>query len=390
MLGSNILDVLIGLSLVFLLLSLVTMGIGEALAGFRRTRGRYLATGIRELLGSGPLLGAFYEHPQIYPLFEGTTKPRAEKHPSYIPSSNFAAALLDMAARGLDHNSALQSGPEATPVTAEMVRRNVTGLKEPRVQRLILSALESSKGDIDAAQLAIQKWFDSAMDRVSGRYRRHTSFVVFWIGIAISVLINVDTIDVGTSLYRSPALREAAVAMAGRIVDTVGTAPRAPDSAAQPGQVAPVKTSHVEPRGAIDTLFNLSLPIGWSSVYQQADQKKQSRWGAVGRRAAHSLFGWLITAFAITLGAPFWFDVLNRLIIVRSTVKPREKSPEEAPIDRQPKDSSNGSKPAVTVAVAPTTSPAPPPAPATTPATRNGAPEEGHEWAIGDPQGGIL
>ena len=30
------------------------------------------------------------------------------------------------------------------------------------------------------------------------------------------------------------------------------------------------------------------------------------------------------------LGAPFWFDVLNRLMVIRSTVKPKEKSPDEA------------------------------------------------------------
>ena len=40
--------------------------------------------------------------------------------------------------------------------------------------------------------------------------------------------------------------------------------------------------------------------------------------------------GWLTTALAIMLGAPFWFDVLNKFMIVRSTVKPDEKSPAEA------------------------------------------------------------
>ena len=42
-----------------------------------------------------------------------------------------------------------------------------------------------------------------------------------------------------------------------------------------------------------------------------------------------------MTAFAATLGAPFWFDVLNKVMVIRSTVKPHEKSPEEASEDRQ-------------------------------------------------------
>jgi hypothetical protein len=35
------------------------------------------------------------------------------------------------------------------------------------------------------------------------------------------------------------------------------------------------------------------------------------------------------------MGAPFWFDLLNKIMVVRSTVKPKEKSPEEASEDRQ-------------------------------------------------------
>ncbi len=46
------------------------------------------------------------------------------------------------------------------------------------------------------------------------------------------------------------------------------------------------------------------------------------------------LAGYLITALAIMLGAPFWFDVLNKFMVVRATVKPKEKSPDEASEDR--------------------------------------------------------
>jgi hypothetical protein len=50
------------------------------------------------------------------------------------------------------------------------------------------------------------------------------------------------------------------------------------------------------------------------------------------------IIGWLITALAISLGAPFWFDILNKIMVVRSTVKPHEKSPEEASEDKQKKN----------------------------------------------------
>ena len=49
------------------------------------------------------------------------------------------------------------------------------------------------------------------------------------------------------------------------------------------------------------------------------------------------LIGWLITAFAATLGAPFWFDTLNKIMVIRSTVKPTEKSLPEGSEDRKTK-----------------------------------------------------
>lgn len=47
--------------------------------------------------------------------------------------------------------------------------------------------------------------------------------------------------------------------------------------------------------------------------------------------APASIFGWLLTAIAISFGAPFWFDLLNRLMNIRSSVRPGEKAPEAPP-----------------------------------------------------------
>jgi hypothetical protein len=69
----------------------------------------------------------------------------------------------------------------------------------------------------------------------------------------------------------------------------------------------------------------LGLPLGWSAD----DPRTMPSWGFMVWLSKVS--GWLLTAVAISLGAPFWFDLLSKFMIVRSTVKPREKSPEEAP-----------------------------------------------------------
>ncbi|HEY4131887.1 MAG TPA: hypothetical protein VGM50_14805 [Gemmatimonadaceae bacterium] len=384
MFGSNIIDVLIGLIVVYLLMSLVATGVREALAGIFKTRAKFLALGMKELLGSGQLLSAFYEHPQIFALYEDQAR-----NPSYIPASSFALALMDMAARGLDHNSTVQSGPEATPLTIDTIRRNIGGLRDTKVQRMVLSALDTAGGDLAKAQQSLQRWFDSAMDRVSGRYRRRTSMVLFAVGLITAIVINVDTIEVGTSFYKSPALREAAVAMAGHLADTTSRAPG--DTSA--------RVMHVDSRGAIDSLYALKLPIGWTTILATSNPivMRSGVAAAITDHVLHSFFGWLLTAIAISLGAPFWFDMLNRFMVIRSTVKPHEKSPEEGSADRGAKPTPSPVPP-LSMSLAP--SPAAP-APAqivvvTAPAANGGGadtsppPDEPHEWASGDPQGGVL
>lgn len=79
-------------------------------------------------------------------------------------------------------------------------------------------------------------------------------------------------------------------------------------------------------------LESLGLPIGWSSVDDPHRKWPGSNLGGDGgwldQLWWHSL-GWLLTALAVSLGAPFWFDLLNKFIVIRSAVKPHEKSLEE-------------------------------------------------------------
>jgi len=48
--------------------------------------------------------------------------------------------------------------------------------------------------------------------------------------------------------------------------------------------------------------------LGWRDA---GDLKDVSKW-------AERIIGWLLTILAVSLGAPFWFDVLNRFMNLRS------------------------------------------------------------------------
>jgi len=355
MLGSVVLDVAIGLVVVYLLLSLVCSAIREGIESFLKTRATHLERGLRELLndrsGTG-MTRAIYSHPLICGLFQGDYDPAkigrrgwmpvASSLPSYIPSASFATALLDIVARGPDSGAASAAGSTSTPITLGTVRAQISTIANPPVQRALLTALDTAQGDLQRAQANVEAWYDSTMERVSGWYKRKSQFILFALGLFVAVVGNVDTLQIARFLYEDKPTRDALVAEAESVA-------RDPDAVGNTQKV-------------IAGIRQMPLPIGWNGRPGPAGPPG-SFWDL-----AAPVLGWLTTALAISLGAPFWFDVLKRVMEIRATVKPRDK-PDAPP-------------------------PGPPAAPVATVAAP-GAPSaetlfRPNEWSSGPPREGVL
>jgi hypothetical protein len=320
MLGSEILEVAIGVIFLFALVSIICTAVREGIESWLKTRSAYLERGIRELLddpaGDG-LAKELYTHPVVYSLYSGAYDSKKvlgkgslawgrDGLPSYIPSRSFATALLDIAARGPSQGATV--GAQSPVTSFESIRANIDSLGNPAVQRVLLGALDSAQGDMDALKADLERWFDSTMDRVSGWYRRSTQRVLFLTGLAVAVLLNVNTITIADYLYRNEAARAV-------VIEQAKTPPGGTQDAAA-----------VEAR-----LDKLGLPIGWDAGWGSPRPGQ----GGIFNTCINPVLGLLLTALAATLGAPFWFDVMNKVMVIRSTVKPHEKSPEEASEDRQ-------------------------------------------------------
>jgi hypothetical protein len=325
MFGSQILDVAIGVMFVYLLVSIICTAIREGMETWMKSRATYLEHGIRELLhdqGARGIARSLYNHPLIYSLYGGQYAPgairdqpsifaRGRNLPSYIPSRNFALALMDIAARG-PATSPSSSDATGAILSVEAIRTNVLNVGNPAVQRVLLTALDSAQGDLSRTQANIEAWFDSGMDRVSGQYKRSTQFILFVVGLLAAILLNVNTITIAGYLYKNETARATIVARSEAAVTDTAFARQGYDSA----------------RKDVD---ELNLPIGWAGRWKLVRPWDDGWWDTL----FGLVLGWLMTAFAATLGAPFWFDLLNKMMVVRSTVKPHQKSPEEASEDHQ-------------------------------------------------------
>jgi hypothetical protein len=391
MFGSEVLEVGAGVTLFFLIVSLICSAIREAIETVMRSRSRDLEHGIRVLLDDPDgtqLTRALFNHGQIFSLFSGEYRPdklhlsrfskvlqmpRDErKHlPSYIPAGQFASALMDIVMRG---RGDWPYPVDSQALTLDALRERAAFLPSGRVQRAVLAAIDGAGGDIDRAKKNLADWYDGSMDRVSGWYKRRTQKFLFAIGLAVAALMNLDALTVTNRLVNDKAVRSAFVAEAERVQAAGLTpTPTTADGKVDAGQALEDAQARVQAlRGGLESL---GAPIGWANGWpapQSCPARAADGSCPAGERiTAGGIFvmviGWLVTAGAVTFGAPFWFDILNKIMVIRSTVKPKEKSQEEASEDRQRKPPDSVAPVNVAVAPAP---PAPaPPAAALTPAT---------------------
>jgi hypothetical protein len=187
----------------------------------------------------------------------------------------------------------------------------------------------------------VETWFNDSMDRVSGVYKRYAQNLALLIGICLALLLNVDSITLTTYLWRQPSVRDALAAQA---------------STFELDQQQ-LQTNPEQAMANFSRQFSgINLPVGWTikkfaqPAYENPGCKLFPDKHAViatgqGSVPAQSfgipvfrsttciapaqpnndsnlllfLLGVLITAVAARLGAPFWFDMLKRLVNLRST-----------------------------------------------------------------------
>jgi hypothetical protein len=400
MFGSEILEVAIGLVFVFLIASLVATTVREAIEGVLKTRAIHLERGIRQLLDDPSGTGAtqqVFDHPLLFGLFAGQYDPNdlttfwvkwrrggqagatlsavsaffrnlmpraggapppagaqgagdAPKRlpfftdlPAYIPSRNFALALMHVVA------GTGSGGSGEGVLTLKSVEANTMLLPEGRLKQAMLVALGEAKGDLDRARTSLEAWFDGTMDRVSGWYKRETQWILFGIGLTTAVALNVDSLNIARNLASNNTLRQSLIARVDATYPNIkrDTPPSVSDLNKEVeglsdviGYPALKKAFEADPQ-RVKERKALGASADTNATLTTEDAKKayveshmSSGWPLYLSYWFSSMPGWLLSALAISLGAPFWFDLLNKLMIIRSTIKPYEKSPAEPSADR--------------------------------------------------------
>ncbi len=316
MFGLPILEVAIGISFVYLLLALICTALNETISGITRRRAYLLDRGINSLLGNDPVLrNKLFAHPLVAQLAQ---KPGGK--PSYIPASKFALALMD-----------ILTGPTKRADDAEALQTGIKNLGSFTLQTALSAVLSDSNQRTSTDQQKIEAWYEEGMDRVSGWYKRRTTWWIWFLAAIVTVGLNADSIHISRVLWTNQAVRSAVVesakarAQSDRPEDLLPVAIHNDAS-------APKKASAVLPHGNDVLTTEERAELGqlagdWSEDIRQWKQRKG--WQSVAFVVSR-LVGWLMTIVAISLGAPFWFDTLNRFMNIRTAGRapdePRDKS----------------------------------------------------------------
>lgn len=294
---SPIIDVAIGLILVYLLMGLFATAVQETVAGFLTLRGKLLRDALAKLLGGGDKNALFQ---QIYghALVAGSA---ASPCPSYVPARNFVLALMQAL-----------SPDAAKPAPLIEIEAKVAALPEGGLKQCLQAFLANADGDLDTFKKSLATWFDDAMDRLSGLYKRYSHAIAFGIGLFLAVALNVDSLRIAETLWVDQPLRAQIVAAADAYAKDHPNGPGSADAS---------------------PFFALDLPIGWagtaSATYATNTRTlgpKPLSWNDLSNRETllAALLGWLLTGFAASLGAPFWFDTLQRFLKLRTAgAKPK-------------------------------------------------------------------
>src|SRR6266496_631251 len=339
--GFPILDLVVGVIFIFFLLSIICSSIVEMVLTVRRVRAEVLGKWLLTIFDTEvtnaknqkvPLGQEIMDHCAL------TALSPSGKAPAYIDAKNFVAAVLDKVTvyskvvnpKSIDE--IIQSLESTTALSEELKRAFLIYANEAKDTFEALSV--KTAGAIEMFRNKMENWYNSNMDRISGTMKvKYTRRFTFASAIVITLLLNADIIEISKYLYNNPEARAKIAAKA--YETTADTAIKQnmirikQRAAAQDDTMKPtieqlndsmkVKINKInEARAAL----NESLPLGWNKS-EFAAQKNGLDWeGFIFTK----LVGMAITVIDIMMGAPFWFDVLNKVSNLRGVGKKPEES----------------------------------------------------------------
>jgi len=223
--------------------------------------------------------------------------------PAYFSGDSFAEAVIDLVA------------PDAAgETTMDTIQGNVRKLPDP-FKSSLLALVKNADNDVSRFRTSVEHWYDDHMSRVSGWYKRHVAIITLAVGAILIVLLNINVLTIGRTLYSQTAVNTAVSAVAAK-----GTS--CPTSKNPQDCLSKLQAQ-------LSAAASAGLPIGWGTVRDCQAPGARCNWmdqrGLFSRHGDSFwqfvlvLIGFFLMIIAIVPGAQFWFGLLSKIGAIRST-----------------------------------------------------------------------
>jgi hypothetical protein len=303
------LDVATGLVLTYLVLSLFCTAVNELISTVLSLRAKTLKATLRQLIDDPKLQQMFYDHGLIdgARLAAGggkTPKTADARHPSYFTGRTVASALVGSLTNYLETDK-----PIPVTATIQTLRGAVEALPvDTNIRDVMTACLADAGDDVEAFRDRIADWFDDSMARLSGAYTRKLQYISLGVGFALAVAFNANTLSIADHLWNTHDLGAAVSQIAGKIAakDDASQAVLDQHPECTKGETDSGLAKKMTAICAFEDALS-PLPLGWKTV------PYSNPWDWL-----FAFAGWAITAVALMKGAPFWFDLLQKVMNFRA------------------------------------------------------------------------
>ncbi len=326
-----ILEVVISLVVVYFLMSTLVSFCNECIAMLVNNRGKILYKSLKHLFveeknEEDSLIEKVYQSKFVNNLAgQFTIANKVVQKPSYISTENFTSALIDEIQKcGIK---------KAYARNIDDLKKKIDAIKDSfiktKLQEIIAELEETQQANITAVKKKISEWYDSYMLTVTEVYKNYIRMWIFGISFFVVFTMNIDSLLLIEYFFENKEKREVMISFA----ENVGKDDyKINDSITNDQRLEEIKKLK---KVVVDSINAFDLPIGWKDdikstlVHEQKELNNlpdDSNDKSIEISYIKKILGLFLTTISLTLGAPFWYQLMVNLLALRKSVTTKQSN----------------------------------------------------------------
>jgi hypothetical protein len=310
-----IISIALAIIIAWALFAIFCSFVHEAIAQLKAERGRfmkyYLLKQLQDIPNGVNWASLLYLHGSVDLLSRAANKPTSDIEPHL-----FAESLIDVVGRTqlvkMNSEESLRAYKNFSLSNFKMA---TDVLKPSDVVSFFKQSLQSAEmasmtnGELNEGLVyqnlvaRIEQWYVEFTQRLTLWYKKKTRQRLFILGAILGLVINVDSIELYKIFNSYPDSRQAVIHYYEKNSNALEQLANRKDSTTD------LKTVQNQLKGyeqKIDSLNRAAqLPVGWQYSFARHPVQNWKLW-------IWKILGVVISGFAASFGAPFWFDVLRK------------------------------------------------------------------------------